>query len=474
MDYKEFEQHLGNTVRDHRSYVDESALFKNLGIEETDSGSLSRWTLLIGVIIGTFLVGILWMGMNRDDHESTTPVDHQEKLITQDIDDPVLETSSKADVHHIDHQFSQESKTEIISETPKASVESTSVMATQHDHLKTSTNDSSINKRSNAGTSIAWSQNKEEEMKPVGSSERLLHSSFSNDSSNSLVDNTENDLDEVLLNRAIVDVEKLDRNIVVESISESRVPRLRQKITCPSFKEKKLWFEIGVEIGGGKLHNRFEDSSVESFSGVAERINNERSLEDLNARIFATINSKKIHLGLKLGIGVERYAHRMRHQTSYTVQDTTVGIINTIVSPTGDTITHIYGDIISEKTKITDRQRHYYLYNLNLPVGLTYRYDIGYNSIQLEGGAIFNLASWTQGNILASNESFEKVSDQQINHGFGITYYAQLNFMRQINQGFSVYISPYFQYSNRNYSAISNLRQQYHSEGIKIGLIRRF
>lgn len=245
------------------------------------------------------------------------------------------------------------------------------------------------------------------------------------------------------------------------------------KIVCPSFKEKRFVIGLGIEAGAGDLMSNLS-AADDITEAMQNRIENEKALEETHVKIFATAESKKLNAGLKFGLSLNRYTNRYTHEENYTVRDTTVGIISTTVSPTGDTITHIYGDIVTETTYQSVRKKHYYLYKLDVPLSVFYNLSLGSWFIQPELGAQLNVRTWSQGNALNALGVFESVEENNhIKKSVGVSCFAQVNIMKALGNGYQAYVSPYFQASPTNHMN-KFAKGTYKGYGLKVGLLRRF
>ena len=124
----------------------------------------------------------------------------------------------------------------------------------------------------------------------------------------------------------------------------------RDKIVCPTFSNNgKLYLEIIPEVGVFLPIKKLENKSTEVNNVFNQRNSGEKSLEGINAGLYLKLSKEKSPFYIKAGLSWSRLSEKMPLTYSYTRKDTTQGIISVTVSQTGDTITYIYGDIIQER-----------------------------------------------------------------------------------------------------------------------------
>lgn len=247
----------------------------------------------------------------------------------------------------------------------------------------------------------------------------------------------------------------------------------RQPTGCPTFDRRAPFtFEIIPEIGYFKplktLSNNFSEPS-EIFD---LRKNHEKSLEGLKAALYGRLNLGDMPLYLQSGLYYTRTSERMNLEYSYIRRDTTYGIISITRSPTGDTVTTIYGDIIRETRVSGTSVGHHYLQTLDIPLIIGYEIPMGRFIFGLEGGLFFNIFLKSSGRLLDSPATFANVEDTgNFRSSLGLNYMAAANISTELGPGRIYLAGRYRHFPN----AFSNdgvlIRQEYSQAGLHLGYI---
>lgn len=247
----------------------------------------------------------------------------------------------------------------------------------------------------------------------------------------------------------------------------------RQPTGCPTFDRRAPFtFEIIPEIGYFKplktLSNNFSEPS-EIFD---LRKNHEKSLEGLQAALYGRLNLGDMPLYLQSGLYYTRTSERMNLEYSYIRRDTTYGIISITRSPTGDTVTTIYGDIIRETRVSGTSVGHHYLQTLDIPLIIGYEIPMGRFIFGLEGGLFFNIFLKSSGRLLDSPATFANVEDTgNFKSSLGLNYMVAANISTELGPGRIYLAGRYRHFPN----AFSNdgvlIRQEYSQAGLHLGYI---
>lgn len=250
------------------------------------------------------------------------------------------------------------------------------------------------------------------------------------------------------------------------------------KIVCPDFSNRsKPYLEIIPEVGAFLPLKRLEQGGNEASNIYALRNKNEKSLEGLNAGLYVRLRKEKLPFYLAAGISYSRLTEKMNLNYSYTRKDTTQGIISITVSQTGDTITTIYGDIITEKKISGYKVRHHNLSLVDLPVALGFEKQAGDWTLGAEGGLALNLRLGSGGQLLASDTSFVRTdaAPRPFKSGVGLSYFGGLLAGRSLGNGHRVYLAARFRYLPQTFSSDNNVvRQGYSFAGLYAGYVIRF
>ena len=163
------------------------------------------------------------------------------------------------------------------------------------------------------------------------------------------------------------------------------------------------------EVGYFRPFKKLSPESNPAPETYSLRNESEKSLEGLQAALYARLQKPGSNWGVSTGLHYSRITERMNLQYTYLRSDTTQGIISITVSQTGDTITTIYGDIITQTRVTGTTKSHYTLSTFDIPLSLFYEKDFESWSLGAEAGAFFNLALVSKGNILSSVNGFVDV-----------------------------------------------------------------
>ncbi|MBK7787046.1 MAG: hypothetical protein IPN73_05765 [Saprospiraceae bacterium] len=198
-------------------------------------------------------------------------------------------------------------------------------------------------------------------------------------------------------------------NLNMGLTTENRVT-LNREVECPTFrKNRTMKLSLIPEVGYFRPFKKLSPESNPAPETYSLRNESEKSLEGLQAALYARLQRPGSNWGVSTGFHYSRLTERMNLQYTYLKSDTTQGIISITVSQTGDTITTIYGDIITQTRVTGTTKSHYTLSTFDIPLSLFYEKDFESWSLGAEAGAYFNLALVSKGNILSSVNGFVDV-----------------------------------------------------------------
>ena len=280
--------------------------------------------------------------------------------------------------------------------------------------------------------------------------------------------------EEVMISRAEISVQDLststafldDREIDGNMFS-------RMKINCPSFDNSGWHMALIPEVGIFKPFKTLENIASDESAAFNERLNSESTLEGLEIGLYGMLVRDKLPLYLKAGVSYSRISERMDLQYEYVELDTTVGIISTTISGNGDTITHIYGDIVTETTYKGSNRQHHYIHLFDFPVSVGYTTYLGGLDIGIEAGVRVNFMTRATGNLLTSQREYTNLSlNRLFKNRVGVSYFGGLMIGRNFGKFGDIYIAPRFTYfpsdfNNQN----NNVRQRYFNIGLNAGVV---
>ncbi len=284
-------------------------------------------------------------------------------------------------------------------------------------------------------------------------------------------------------------VQKINRNSesiiplndIVDLVAYKRpfdIGKLTGKIACPDFSNRsRLLIDIIPEAGLFIPSKKLENTSVEGNSIFDLRKKDEKSLEGINAGLYLRLRKEKSPFYIKAGVSYSKLTERMDLKYAYTRKDTTQGVISITVSQTGDTITTIYGDIITDRKISGNKVRHYSFSMIDMPVALGVEKEFGSWTAGLEAGAVFNLSLRTSGTILASDTSFVAADLPSANfrQSLGVSYFAGVTLGKDIFRAGRLYLAARARFMPDAFSGDQNrIKQSYNFFGINAGYIYTF
>ena len=247
----------------------------------------------------------------------------------------------------------------------------------------------------------------------------------------------------------------------------------RMRINCPSF-DNAGWHvalipEVGVFLPRKTLANKFSEPSP----AFDNRIASESTLEGLEIGLYGMLVRDNVPFYIKGGVSYSRISERMNLEYEYTERDTTVGIISTTVSSNGDTITHIYGDIVTETTYKGSNRQHHYVHLFDFPISVGYTTYVGGFDIGVEAGVRVNFMTRATGNLLTSQSEYTNLSlNRLFKNRIGVNYFGGLMIGRNFGQFGDIYIAPRFTYFPNDFTNDANpVSQKYFAIGLNAGIV---
>lgn len=286
-----------------------------------------------------------------------------------------------------------------------------------------------------------------------------------------VADGKELDANSMSINISTLERRMMSPMSIVEQDEDALFSRM--KINCPSFTNAYWRFALVPEVGYFAPMKTLESKTGELSAAYQNRQADERSLEGTNFGLYGMVVRDRLPVYLKAGISYSRITERMDLSYEYTLQDTMVGIISSTVSANGDTITHIYGDVISETVyKGKDRQ-HSYIHLFDLPVSVGYTSYVGGFDIGIEAGVKINLMTRATGNLLVGSTEYSNLSlNRLFKNRIGLSYFGGVMIGRNFGRFGDFFIAPRFHYYPQDFSNDANpISQRYLSVGLNAGVV---
>ncbi|MBK9734049.1 MAG: hypothetical protein IPO92_03390 [Saprospiraceae bacterium] len=445
MRYREFEQHIANTLRKDEVSLDIHSLIESIhGKKKKDRKILFFWFKSFSVL-GILFISFYLVNGNKIFHDvssnaSVTPINIGNKTIEQSEPKEVLPEN----------------------QTTAKILESTVSQTAVNDFVK------NISKKINkSNTIIHANANNKDEANSVLSNN--LH--ISNESTESAVVNE-------TMNGSLYLPKITSISSIPEPLSKSNININTDKIICPSFSNKsKLFLQLIPELGVFMPLKTLENVSGESNNIFTLRNQGEKSLEGLQAALYLRLRKGKSPFYVQGGLSYSRLTEKMKLNYSYTKKDTTQGIISITVSQTGDTITTIYGDIVKEKTISGSKIAHHTFSLLDVPLAVGYEKKFNEWVLGIEAGVMLNISSSAAGKILASDTSFTSINIPANNFrtSLGLSYFAGFTIGKDFNNIGRIYLALRGRVLPSSFSGDQNrIKQTYQFAGLNVGYIYTF
>lgn len=243
----------------------------------------------------------------------------------------------------------------------------------------------------------------------------------------------------------------------------------RRKVECPTFQNKrKVLFFIQPEIGISSPIKSLEEKIIDNSEVTALRKENEKPLEGLHAALYAGVHLGRSPFYVKTGFAYSRLAERMDLSYNTTRMDTTFGIISVTQSQSGDTLTVIYGNIITERTVSGQKIKHYYHHLYDIPLCVGYQYPLTPRlMLGAEVGLVFNVGLRPKGEILTTPTEFAPVNPVLYERSLGLGWRAGLDVEYALTGKISLGLNARFNGFTRSFSnEIATYNQKYLVPGI--------
>jgi hypothetical protein len=255
-----------------------------------------------------------------------------------------------------------------------------------------------------------------------------------------------------------------------KQLLNSRLPG----IACPSAqgpRRKDLYVEVFTSPD-------YSFKKVASSTLSQQYLNSKDSTETMQLGFSAGIRISKSlgqHLMFKTGLQYSQINERFNYQLENEIRIITVISIRTIIRGPGDTLRITdtsYQQQIGRRIKRTNNQYR----SLDIPVLLGYEFGKGGNlTIGITAGAIFNVQSWYNGDMLDTSYTpvafNNKAGNSVYKRSVGVSVFGSLNFIYKISSRTDVFAEPYLRYSlNSITSTQSGFQQRFHTVGINLGI----
>lgn len=449
MEYNKFERQIANTLRQDEVGLDINALIDGIhGNKKKDR----KWMLLWFFVIGSILMasGLVYISSGQLQGGSIVDVKENSKSIA-------TSESNESLIQNIQNQEDIFSATH--NENNQLNFESSNVLANTNSILKSK----AVYKKGKTRSTVQGSSSLKSPLAKTNFIEQQNTSSDIFESGQEIV-RTTNDLNPL---------SNLSSNIIFD-----RPQVVTDKVVCPTFSSRHRWYiELIPEIGYSRPLKTLENTTGEQNNVFDLRNKNEKTLEGIQAALYLQLRKQKSPLYLKAGLSYARLTEKMQLDYSYTKLDTSRGIISVTVSQTGDTVTTIIGDIVTERKLSGKKVAHHSFSLYDIPVAIGYEKKMGMWSFGIEGGVMLNLSMQTSGSTLVSDTSFVSVdtSPNQYRTNVGLSYFGGLNIGRDFHRIGRIYLSARARFIPNTFTAdAQRFRQSYNFVGFHLGYVYTF
>lgn len=499
MKYLDFEKHIKNELQNSEENVQMDALLNslNLGKEKTKSKGFAFWMLLPFLLLAISIAA--WRYLDTQSMEQTGSLLSMSASNSTEIEDAALEDKIERINSNGSAAFESNEHNERNTSDLKSAIDNSLINANHKSNNSNvaSTDLSDISIESEKVVNIVTAYNsikhEEKEVKVDQIKNSKLNNSYAklDLAKNEILggddihtSNGYNDDDEISpLNSSDIKIDKVRSLLLIEEL-ENPLEVLnendldenlfsRMKINCPSFDMPRWHMALIPEVGLFYPIKTLENTSVEESAVFNERSSSETTLEGIELGLFGMIVRDHLPVYLKAGVSYSRISERMELDYEYTVLDTTIDIISSTISGNGDTITHIYGDVITETTYKGSNRQHHYIHLFDIPISLGYRTYFAGLDIGIEAGVKVNFMTRATGNLLVSQKDYTNLSlNKLFKNRIGMSYFGGLMIGRNFGRFGDIFIAPRFTYFPNNFNNQENtINQKYFNIGLNAGVI---
>lgn len=244
-----------------------------------------------------------------------------------------------------------------------------------------------------------------------------------------------------------------------------------ETVECPDFLTGGVKVAYSIEAGIFFADKALLEKVEENEEMYLLRKDKERTLESLNIASSAIIKKENGPFYITAGVSYTRIAEQMKLNHNWTEYDTTIGVISTTTSPTGDTITVVMGEIIKEINYQRNSVDHYYIHLVDLPFGLGLENHRGNFIYGIDGGVQLNLYTHSKGRFYKNVASYTELPNENVfRTAVGISYYGSMRMGLKLNYNSSVYLAGKVRFIPGDFAANNNNISQYYTlYGINAG-----
>jgi len=487
MKYLDFEKHIKKELNGSKESVQMDSLLAslNLGNQQPKRKGFAFWMILPFLLLVVSFAAWQFMDFSNNIN-SDSPLSKEVSKEQPSKKEIIINNGeNKEDTNALSSFSNEDNEKNIVKEeiTISSSAEKQSLVKSNlYSSSNTSVNSLSKTNGRTSDQSIYEKQNLQsdpiiEPLKVSNLSTSYLYNQESVGSTNSTKNETTDfssvDL-ESKVSRELLSVEDLNNSLL--NIGENDVDGnlfKRMKINCPSFDNSGWHMALIPEVGIFHPTKTLENTSSEESAVFNERFKSETTLEGIELGLYGMLVRDHVPFYVKAGVSYSRISERMELKYEYTEQDTTIGIISSTISANGDTITHIYGDIITETTYKGSNRQHHYIHLFDIPISVGYTTYVAGFDIGIEAGVKINFMTRATGNLLTSQKEYTNLSlNKLFKDRVGLSYFGGLMIGRNFGRFGDIFIAPRFTYFPNSFNNQNNsISQKYYNIGLNAGII---
>ncbi len=257
--------------------------------------------------------------------------------------------------------------------------------------------------------------------------------------------------------------------------ANAHVSKIKSIIICPTIRGKSSSFnsEWGLEVFASP---DYAFKSVSPNTAPQQYIDKKDSSEQMQLGFsagFRLVKPLNDHILLKTGFQYSQINEKFTYRNENEIKTTTVITLRTIIRSPGDTIQVSDTSVLQQiGYSVKNNQNHYR--SIDIPLTVGYQFGNGDWNFAINGGVIFNIASWYQGEVLDSSYapvSISKSNNSSYKTNIGMGLYSSISVMKKINENTHLFFEPYFRYNLQNVTTEqSPYHQRFHIGGLAIGL----
>jgi hypothetical protein len=486
MRYREFEDHIKQSLEDNEVTIDIAALQGNIQAK-LDKKRRFPFLWLMVAVLGIGTMGSLYY---------LNPVKAENSVIEDRSKTSSYTNSIPSNLNNDQATLSsKENRTPRQNNTPSPSAEKSLTITSNIDYINRQAVKNTNQNNAEQNNNIITNDKNESVINTKVSIDKAikilnentiqpLQNVESNSGSITSKSNTENDL---LLKES--QVTNTSTSIIKDAFNIVLLPTARlsqinslspfvikgKEILCPTFSNKdKLLLSFIPEVGYFMPIKKLEPKQADLPNGVFSlRYDNEQSLEGISAGAHIKIAKENLPFYVKGGVVMSRITEKMKLSYTTIKRDTTIGIISLTKSPNGDTITTIYGPIVKETETSGINTKHYYLHLFDVPVSIGIEQSLGRLKLNAEIGAAFNVGLSTSGNILTTDKNYEDVKQGgRFRSSLGLNYFGSLGLEMPMTEKLSLQANLRGRYLPTDFTrADGTISQRYNTIGVNVGVV---